>query len=236
VLISCDGKEARTSGGGTVFVLNIRTGSKNKVDFGMLAATLPFLLVDHHVSRASRGNQESVAIDLQGGSALHHAVQGAERVVLAGEVEARYLPGRNPRKQRDGPDIAKRPGEQLFSPVQDLETRPFQLIRSSGKVPLTVSVRRPAEGAPPVLFSSLSRSQDLMLRRSRCVWIPPLHGRASLPQMDRRDQAESGSLLRRTCTGRERWILSNSLTSASPTSVAATPPLPARAVRPMRCT
>ena len=68
----------------------------------MLAATLLFLLVDHHVSRASRGNQESVAIDLQGGSALHHAVQGAEHVV-AGEVEARYLPGRNPQKQRDGP-------------------------------------------------------------------------------------------------------------------------------------
>src|ERR671913_474361 len=38
-------------------------------------------------------------------------------------------------------------------------------------------------------------------------------------------QAERGSLLWRTWTGRERWILSNSLTSASPTSVAATPSL-----------
>jgi hypothetical protein len=38
-----------------------------------------------------------------------------------------------------------------------------------------------------------------------------------------RDQAESGSLLRRNWTERERCILSNSLTSASPTSVAATP-------------
>jgi hypothetical protein len=54
-----------------VFGLNLRTGSENKIDFGMLAATLLFLLVDHRVSRASRGNQESVAIDLQGGPALH---------------------------------------------------------------------------------------------------------------------------------------------------------------------
>ena len=46
--------------------------------------------------------------------------------------------------------------------------------------------------------------------------------------------ANRGSRLSRTSTGRSRWILPNSLTSASPTSVTATPSLPARAVRPMR--
>jgi hypothetical protein len=122
----------------------------------MLAATLLFLLVDHHVSRASRGNQESVAIDLQGGSALHHAVHGAERVVVAGEVEARYLPGRNPQKQRDGPYVVKHRREQFFAPAQNLETRPFQLVRRSGKVPLTVGVWRRAQGAAELLlFCSL---------------------------------------------------------------------------------
>ncbi len=80
-----------------------------------------------------------MAIDLQGGSALHHAVQGAERVVVAGEVEARYLPERNPQKQRDGPYVVKHGREQFFAPAQNLETRP-QLVRRSGKVPLTVGV------------------------------------------------------------------------------------------------
>jgi hypothetical protein len=87
-----------------------------------------------------------VAIDLQRGSALHHGVQGAERFVVAGEVEARYLPGNDPQIQHYGPDVVKRTRDQLFSPVQNLETRPFQIIRCSGKVPLTVGVRRRAEG------------------------------------------------------------------------------------------
>jgi hypothetical protein len=122
----------------------------------MLAATLLFLLVDHHVSRASRGNQESVAIDLQGGSALHHAVQGAERVVVAGEVEARYLPGRNPQKQRDGPYVVKHRREQFFAPAQNLEIGQFQLVRRSGKVPLTVGVWQRDQGAAELLlFCSL---------------------------------------------------------------------------------
>ena len=106
-----------------------------------------------------------MAIDLQGGSALHLSVQGAERFVVAGEVETRYLPGRDPKIQHYGPYVVKRPGEQLFVPIQNVETRPFQLVRSSG-VSGGSGARDDRNSPPPVPRSSIEEEHRMWARRS----------------------------------------------------------------------
>ncbi len=54
------------------------------------------LPAEHYVSRETRGDQEAMKADLKRSSAVHLGVQGAECGIVASEIEAWYLPGRDP--------------------------------------------------------------------------------------------------------------------------------------------
>lgn len=164
------------------------------------------------------------------------------------------VPGDKDGVYRHGADLAAgRAGvERRYS--TDLTDEQWEMIR-----PLVARERH--MGRPTVIYLRGVVNAILYLNRTGCPWLllptdfpnwntvryyfdhRKLDGtfiRINDVLRERRSYAaglpEAGGRCSRTSTGRERWIFLKSLTSSSPTSVTATPSLPARAVRPMRWT